>query len=370
MRTASLHLSSSPVSEPLNERFRQNMEAPKVTESSPVAHKDLRTYMKVESRSSNSTSWSTGSSKDEGRRPRNSREVRKERGIEQVSLQAAFAARKGNVKSESLLSGEDDPFQSKPKIANESRQILSSNPSSSVVPARDYDELPAVASASDFGPSLEDRPKPMKPCMYCERRFNEDVIPKHEDICRRQKKRPKFDSRNHRLAGLQQAGLPGKPSVISQRPEEKPIPVKKASWREKSDQLRAAIGAARATDPFEKKRFEEDLARATKATMTRCEFCGRSFNAEAAQRHIPFCRNKAMMIPRTLPGKVSLAGTGASVQMPHRVPRMPPVRSVSGMAPVPQTSSFVKKTPPARTLLRAPSKTLRSPSTVGSRMRF
>lgn len=318
--------------------------------------------MKVESRSSNSTSWSTGSSKDEeGRRPRNIREVRTERG---VSLQ------KGSGKSESRLVGDNDPFQSKPKIANESRPISLPNHSSSVVPVRDYDELPAVASASDFVESPEDRPKPMKACMFCERRFNEDVIAKHEDICGRQKKRPKFDSRNHRLAGLQQADRPGKPSVISQRIEEKPIPVKKANWRDKSDQLRAAIGAARATDPLEKKRFEEDLARATKATMTRCEFCGRSFSAEAAQRHIPFCRNKAMMIPRTLPGKVSLAGTGVSVQMPHRVPKMPPVRSLPRMTPLTHTSGIVNKSPPVRNSLRTPSTILRTPSAVGSRMRF
>ena len=321
---------------------------------------------RVESRSSNSTSWSAESRKDDEWKSRLVKGSHKGR-AEPVSLQDAFASRKKPSLKATSTSPEDDPFVPKPKLAFDSPQsrTKTNEKSSYVAPARGFDEIAAMPSAAPSH-SLQppdDSPKPMKQCIYCERRFNIDVIMKHENICGRQKKRPKFDSRNHRLAGLQQSGM-SKPSSHLKKPEDTPIKVKKATWRDKSDQLRAAIGAARSTDPLEKRRFEDDLARATQATLTPCEFCGRSFNSDAARRHIPICRNKAMMIPRSLPGKVPLAGTGASVQMtPSRVPKMPRVLNAPSQL-VPSRSPSVSA---PKVALQSK---FRSPSTSGSRMRF
>jgi len=367
MRAASVHSSASPSLEPSRvSYFRESPQAAKVTPSNPPLPADKRSEPRVDSRSSNSTSWSTGSVMDEGFRSRVDRRSEVNPEPKPRSLQSAFANRNRQAKSIAQKQGDDDPFASKPKLSDDSPKKAVSQPRPRAVklgetvsqsispvetPVRDFDETPAVAGSYRSDLEIPDGiNKPMQQCMHCSRRFNEDVIEKHEDICGRQKKRPKFDSRNHRLAGFQQAAAVAKTPLHPKRYEDRAVPVKKANWRDKSDQLRAAIGAARATDPFEKKRFEEDLARATQAALTRCEYCGRSFNSEAAQRHIPLCKSKAMMIPRNVTSKVTLAGAGASVS---RVPRMPSV-----------TKS------PSAPALKAPPAKIRTYSNTGSRMRF
>ena len=208
------------------------------------------------------------------------------------------------------------PFLSRPKV----KPDLAPTPVRDDDPIQrgvDYDAVPAVAG---FRPSdsanIDDSPKPTRQCTYCERSFNDDVIEKHERVCGSQKRRPKFNSKQHRLADLKDAQKQVRNTERSPRVTLSDIPVKRAGWKEKSDQLRAAVALARATDPAKRQMYEAELARVNQAVLTKCDFCGRSFNTEAAQKHIPFCRNKSMMIPRTVPGKVSLGGTGASVKLP------------------------------------------------------
>ena len=150
-------------------------------------------------------------------------------------------------------------------------------------------------------------------CGICNRTFRPDVLERHTSVCAKLNggNRPKFDSKSHRLAGMQAGGKPvlsdfRGASSVSQQPSqpktsnnfEDKVICKRPSWRDKSDQLRAAIGAARSTDPRERLRFEQELARVNQQCLTKCEYCGRSFNAEAAARHIPICRNKAQMMPK------------------------------------------------------------------------
>jgi hypothetical protein len=184
----------------------------------------------------------------------------------------------------------------------------------------DFDSVPAVAGVKTSAVvNIDERPKPTRPCCHCDRKFNLDVIEKHEKVCITQKKRPQFNSKQHRLADLNEAQKQVN-STDNRATLRSDIPVKRAGWKEKSDQLRAAVALARSTDPAKRRIYEAELARVNEAVLTRCDYCGRSFNADSAQRHIPICRNKSMMIPRNPPGKVTLAGTGSSVKLPslHR----------------------------------------------------
>lgn len=240
------------------------------------------------------------------------------------TLQDAFHARRKLAKPPLARSPgaspssdqEVNPFMSRPKV----RVDYDPTPvvEEPAVPRFDFDSIPAVAGRSGREVTIDNTPRELAPCCHCDRKFSTEVINKHESVCAKQKSRPQFNSRMHRLAGLQ----PGEPLAKKQaplkaHPADRPIGVKRASWKDKSAQLRAAIGAARATDPHERRKHEEDLARANSAALTRCEFCGRSFNAEAAQRHIPFCKSKALMVPRNPVGSVPLGGTGAAVKLPY-----------------------------------------------------
>lgn len=245
------------------------------------------------------------------------------------------------VQSQSLPDDDDpSPFLPRPKIRVDTNAtpLREDEP---IPKGVDFDSVPAVAGIANTQIDIDDRPKPSRECSQCERRFSIEVIEKHERICKSQKRRPQFNSKQHRLADLKEAQKQVNVSA-SMRKEEPPIKVKRAGWKEKSDQLRAAIALARSTDPVQRKIYEAELARVNEAVLTRCEFCGRSFNPEAAQRHIPICKNKAMMIPRTVPGKVSVPGTGASVKLPaltrSRSEAKPIGLSVAAVSGIPRSS--------------------------------
>ena len=208
-----------------------------------------------------------------------------------------------------------DPFQSRPRIN------IANLPSHSeeVTPTNvfDFDAMPAVPGLAPQV-SIDDSEKPTQCCGHCGRTFNLEVIEKHERICGSQKKRQQFDSSERRLQAIREAqrAQGTLQENASTQNGHCPMKVKKASWKEKSDQLRAAVGLARARNPDERRIYEAELAKANEASLTRCDFCGRSFNAEAAKRHIPFCMNKSLMIPKSVPGKMVLGGTGASIKLP------------------------------------------------------
>ena len=260
-----------------------------------------------------------------------------------VSLQEAFAARRRKGKSSSGF----DPDSLTVAVAHHDTGRTGTSPG--------WPETGKVITTPNQNARNEDvpiRPGPIKPvpvsrdvnpqeleqCSNCGRKFNQDVISRHQDICCRQKKRSPFDSRNHRLSGLA-TNAQNNTSKSNPQPPDSKMYVKKATWRDKSDQLRAAIGAARATDPRERMHYEQELARANQAALTRCDYCGRSFNSEAAQRHIPICRNKASMIPRQIPGKVTLAGTGASLKVPPAPSKRSSMLTVEKVVKLPSISN-------------------------------
>ena len=222
--------------------------------------------------------------------------------------------------SSSVHNSEKDPFSHLPRIPNEADVGSRSKPVRRRENLVDYDSIPAVAVGTRSLPAgLTETAQPIRACIHCARTFSLEVVGKHETVCGSLKKRAKFDSMNRRLAGLIEAN--GKNAVellkkkVAQQTLEIPIRPRKASWRDKSDQLRAAIGVAKTTDPTERLRFENDLARITQAALTKCNFCGRSFNSDAAQRHIPLCQQKAAMIPRQRPKAPVLPSVMSATQI-------------------------------------------------------
>ena len=200
----------------------------------------------------------------------------------------------------------------KPKAPSVNLQDSSnrSTPPSAVVASPPAARIVTAESESDGFPASQG--ENLVKCDKCSRTFREDIIEKHISVCAKNQRinRPKFDSKTHRLAGIQVGGKPILSSFVTATPSQPKqviaddtIPIKRPSWRDKSDQLRAAIGAARSSDPRDRLRYEQELARVNQQCLTKCDFCGRSFNPDAAARHIPICRNKAQMMPRKAPSR-------------------------------------------------------------------
>lgn len=135
----------------------------------------------------------------------------------------------------------------------------------------------------------------LKQCKFCKRSFNEVSLMKHQNVCLERpgkRKRKVFDSSKMRIIDEEQRML----QAPSRRPEpKKQQPGKMPKWKAMSLQFRAGLKAARAAEkglapppmPIQSSDGYED------PTKTKCPTCGRSFNNVAAQRHIPFCANKA-----------------------------------------------------------------------------
>lgn len=128
----------------------------------------------------------------------------------------------------------------------------------------------------------------------CGRSFKKEALQKHRTICKKvfQKKRKQFDVTKQRMNEDQlQMEVSGKAKKTK-----KPVKKKKTKipqWKLQSSQLRQAIMAARGQDTSnteEAKMLQANL----EAQMTKCEFCGRTFNEKAAARHIVHCKKKAM----------------------------------------------------------------------------
>lgn len=177
----------------------------------------------------------------------------------------------------------------------------------------DYESIPIVVNNTDTTIPVFIEPITLQACSHCDRKFNIDVVGKHEAICSNlNKNRSKFDTIKHRLAGLP-VGSHGAPSRKASEPVNEVVQRgRRPSWRDKSDQLRAAIGVARTVDPQERQKFEAELSRVSHDCLTRCDYCGRSFNVDVAARHIPFCKDKASAIPRKMPNSSSKRFIGIS----------------------------------------------------------
>uniref|UniRef100_A0A914ZMZ4 Fatty acid synthase n=3 Tax=Parascaris TaxID=6254 RepID=A0A914ZMZ4_PARUN len=119
---------------------------------------------------------------------------------------------------------------------------------------------------------------------------------KHEPVCKKMSKsrRKVFDSGKQRATG---SDVTINDVRNAQREREKlggTYPRPKTSWREKHETFVSAVSASRQVDyalktgtplpPPPKTSLPKDYVQ--------CEYCGRNFNTNAAERHIPFCRDQ------------------------------------------------------------------------------
>lgn len=144
-------------------------------------------------------------------------------------------------------------------------------------PSTDFYEQKALEAKEQGEASLD-----LSPCSICGRNFATERLLKHEKVCKQssEKKRKMFDSRKQRARGQdhEQYVLDGK---YKEEPEKK---AKKVDWRSQHENFIATIRYAKgetteAPPPAENPDYEQ------------CPYCERKFNAAAAERHIPKCKD-------------------------------------------------------------------------------
>lgn len=178
-------------------------------------------------------------------------------------------------------------------------------------------EEPHQRSAADFSNSNESSAR--IPCAVCGRMFSRDRISIHQRICRKskagKKKRGVFDSTKQRLQGTdmgiqlkfhRKGERNGRKYRGRSRQKDKRGPdgshrisngnKKKSSWKTKSSALRDTIRNARMYTRIEKTGGDISMLPPAApapdpADFVPCPHCGRTFNENAAARHIPKCQH-------------------------------------------------------------------------------
>eukprot|EP00656_Telonema_subtile_P051320 TRINITY_DN6870_c0_g1_i12.p1 TRINITY_DN6870_c0_g1~~TRINITY_DN6870_c0_g1_i12.p1 ORF type:complete len:427 (+),score=77.81 TRINITY_DN6870_c0_g1_i12:104-1384(+) len=233
------------------------------------------------------------------------------------------------------------------------------------VPPREgqYDELPAYAEppsagrralkhgkswASDFPPQVPSGPVPgsaswnmadaypedverpteqpavvvaMRRCSGCGRNMKLDTLAKHEPKCIQNVNKPKrkvFNAKAQGLAGTgaekyvdQSTPISGKNRI--QQGEDKPIRGKVPKWKQQSEDLKKAMRAEREyKDAIKKgKPLPLPVTHASDPSLVPCPHCQRTFNENAAERHIPKCSNQQAKPKRLMRGAGHASGKNA-----------------------------------------------------------
>ena len=102
-------------------------------------------------------------------------------------------------------------------------------------------------------------------------------------------KRKEFKSAEQR--GIEEAAL-AKTKPDTKKPQK---PAKNNKWKMQSEQFRANMKAARMATSGDEAGYQEAMKIASdyeKQQLVPCPHCGRTFNDEAAKRHIPICAGK------------------------------------------------------------------------------
>ncbi|XP_050805865.1 zinc finger C2HC domain-containing protein 1B [Gopherus flavomarginatus] len=126
-------------------------------------------------------------------------------------------------------------------------------------------------------------------CETCGRHFAQDVLLRHEPICRKvfNKKRKTFNSLKQRLQGTEI------PSVKKQPPPKKQ-PEKKSNWRQLHEDFNAIQSAKQVAKAMKEGRpLPLPPPPSINPDYIQCPYCLRRFNEAAAERHISFCKEQA-----------------------------------------------------------------------------
>ena len=134
----------------------------------------------------------------------------------------------------------------------------------------------------------------LEPCMYCGRKFAEESISRHENICQKtSQKRPVFDSSKQRDVKGGPAKFTKKPQTTSKALSS--TSANRSNWRQKHDEFIQTIRAARGVTAALKqgKELPPPPPPAANPDYVQCPHCLRRFNETAAERHIPFCAEQS-----------------------------------------------------------------------------
>ncbi len=154
----------------------------------------------------------------------------------------------------------------------------------------------------------------LKECSICGRNFAADRLDTHKKICKStSKKRKQFDSVKMRVEGTEAEKYVEKKKKSKQSEK----PAKPNNWRKKHEEFIETVRYAKAVSQVERDggniRDIPKPAAASNSDYIQCPKCGRKFNEQAGNRHIPICKEK-MQVPNAIakngPGRIPVA-TGA-----------------------------------------------------------
>lgn len=168
------------------------------------------------------------------------------------------------------------------------------------------------SSSSNLQSAFEEDDEQIEQTMYqcdiCQRKFIESVIERHQRICAKNSApRKVYNMRAKRLEGsgieqIQSANKQTAAKVGSGRDansrkknnSENQIIGKKSTWKSKSSAFREAMSSSRNVGKALKDgtKLPPSMPSAPDPSLIQCEYCSRRFNEKAADRHIPFCREK------------------------------------------------------------------------------
>ncbi|NXI57892.1 ZC21B protein, partial [Chloroceryle aenea] len=134
------------------------------------------------------------------------------------------------------------------------------------------------------------RSQDLTPCTTCGRRFAQDVLLRHDPICKKvfNKKRKPFSSLKQRLQGTEITS-------VKKQPLQKKQPGKKSNWRQHHEDFINTIRSAKKVTKALKEGhpLPPPPPPSINPDYIQCPHCSRRFNEAAAQRHIRFCEEQA-----------------------------------------------------------------------------
>eukprot|EP00668_Euglena_longa_P012127 GGOE01014554.1.p1 GENE.GGOE01014554.1~~GGOE01014554.1.p1 ORF type:complete len:751 (-),score=111.63 GGOE01014554.1:432-2684(-) len=173
-------------------------------------------------------------------------------------------------------------------------------------------------------------------CSNCGRRFAEQRLAQHEEVCQRMKKRKPYNMSKHRAEGTALEEVP-----ISRSTANTEVTTK-TNWREKHEALKRAMKASReVTACLAKGGKLSDLPPpppAENPDYVQCPHCSRRFNQAAAERHIPACAN-TINKPRAPPKRPAAPPAKPPPAAPTPKPSPTPTKSPAKPASKPGPSS-------------------------------
>ncbi|XP_042902261.1 zinc finger C2HC domain-containing protein 1A-like [Parasteatoda tepidariorum] len=152
----------------------------------------------------------------------------------------------------------------------------------------------------------DESPSELRPCGICGRTFRPDALVRHQKVCEKNaaKKRKVFDSSKQRALedapppAPKAAAKPTKQVAAKAKAAEAKTNQKKNTWREKHEELIDTIKKARGK-PEDNPPPGKENRKKVPSDYVQCPSCQRHFNQRAAERHIPWCKEKKALTPKS-----------------------------------------------------------------------